>query len=66
MKDFALVSFLRTQNANAFLQCHGALSPSAPKLHILGFALNVTKSKKKPETIDIHHLAHRQTQRTTN
>lgn len=65
-KNFALVSFLRTQDANAFLKRHGATSPSAPKLHVLGSALYATKSKKQPGTIEIQRLAHWQSQRTTN
>lgn len=65
-KDFAFVSFLRTQDANAFLQRHGAMPPNAPKLNIFGSAIYVAKSKKKPENIEIQHLAHRQYQRTTN
>lgn len=65
-KDFAFVSFLRTQDANAFLQRHGASRPKAPKLHIFNSAIYVTKSKKPPDMVEIQHLAHRKSQQATN
>lgn len=65
-KDFAFISFLRIEDANAFLRRHGAARPWAPRLNLFGSPIYVSKARGKLDKLTLQHLAYEHDQRRAN